>query len=88
MPLRVTASPRWVLDGNAGHTQLRGQRVFIDLSRGSTAECIRDSKALPMIPLDIESSSGLFAFICVAFAFIRVNSFFPTPHGCDGLGHE
>src|ERR1700753_3391559 len=36
-------------------------------------------KPQPIIRVDIASSAGLFAVICVVFAFIRVNSSFPTP---------
>ena len=39
-----------------------------------------------MIRFEITSISGLFAFICVAFAFIRVHFFFSTPPGWGGLG--
>jgi hypothetical protein len=63
----------------------RFQKTF---SRNAPPGVFATVKARRMLWFDIASGSALFAFICVAFAFIRVHSSFPTPSGWDGLAQE
>jgi hypothetical protein len=86
MPLSVIRGSTLLLDGNAAIRSSAANALSIDLSRTPQPSVFATANAQPMLRFDIASDSGLFAFIRVAFAFIRVDSSLPTPRGWNGLG--